>query len=263
MRQATWALVLACLFAEALAKCTPLRARSLAAARLRGGVEPEPVVNASAATPKKKKSKKKKSKSKTSAASAPAASAPAAPKKPAGRKLGAPPAAPITGRAAAPAAPAAPAAAPPAAAPPAAPAAPVPTAPPAAAAPPPAAAAPPTPPAPPMTAAAASDAAAAAAKAAAAGPPARTPGSLARRAAGKTFKGSLMTAAAFAGAAATTAMPVPNTICIGATLGCALRTFVAFYSTIAFMVVGRGKRRAAAAASKNAQLAAQAAQAAR
>ena len=113
-----------------------------------------------------------------------------------------------------------------------------------------------------MTAAAAGDAAAAAAKAAAAGPPARTPGSLARRAAGKTFKGSLMTAAAFAGAAATTAMPVPNTICIGATLGCALRTFVAFYSTIAFMVVGRGKRRAAAAASKKAQLAAQAAQAA-
>ena len=103
MRQATWALVLACLFAEALAKCTPLRARSLAAAAgLRGGVEPEPVVNASAATPKKKKkSKKKKSKSKASAASAPAASAPAAPKKPAGRKLGAPPAAPITGRAAA------------------------------------------------------------------------------------------------------------------------------------------------------------------
>ena len=114
-----------------------------------------------------------------------------------------------------------------------------------------------------MTAAAASDAAAAAAKAAAAGPPARTPGSLARRAAGKTFKGSLMTAAAFAGAAATTAMPVPNTICIGATLGCALRTFVAFYSTIAFMVVGRGKRRAAAAASKQAAAQAAAAQAAR
>ena len=41
MRQTTWALVLACLFAEALAKCTPLRARSLAAAAsLRGGVEP-------------------------------------------------------------------------------------------------------------------------------------------------------------------------------------------------------------------------------
>ena len=60
MRQATWALALACLFAEALAKCTPLRARSLAAAAgLRGGVEPEPVVNASAATPKKKKKSKK------------------------------------------------------------------------------------------------------------------------------------------------------------------------------------------------------------
>ena len=111
-----------------------------------------------------------------------------------------------------------------------------------------------------MTAAAAGDAAAAAA-AAAAGPPARTPGSLARRAAGKTFKGSLMTALAFAGAAATTSMPVPNTICIGATLGCALRTFVAFYSTIAFMVVGRGKRRAAAAASKQAAAQAAAAQA--
>ena len=262
MRQATWALVLACLFAEALAKCTPLRARSLAAAAgLRGGVEPEPVVNST--TPKKKKkSKKKKSKSKASAASAPAASAPAAPKKPAGRKLGAPPAPPTTGRAAAPGAPAAPAAAPPAAAPPTTPA---PAAPPAG------------------TSgrrtttgrrgtAHASGAAddrrrrgrrGGGAAAAAAGPPARTPGSLARRAAGKTFKGSLMTAAAFAGAAATTAMPVPNTICIGATLGCALRTFVAFYSTIAFMVVGRGKRRAAAAASKNAQLAAQAAQAAR
>jgi len=64
-------------------------------------------------------------------------------------------------------------------------------------------------------------------------------------------------------AAATTSMPVPNTICIGATLGCALRTFVAFYSTIAFMVVGRGKRRAAAAASKQAAAQAAAAQAAR
>ena len=113
-----------------------------------------------------------------------------------------------------------------------------------------------------MTAAAAGDAAAAAAARPRARPRGR-PAALARRAAGKTFKGSLMTAAAFAGAAATTAMPVPNTICIGATLGCALRTFVAFYSTIAFMVVGRGKRRAAAAASKNAELAAQAAQAAR
>ena len=67
---------------------------------------------------------------------------------------------------------------------------------------------------------------------------------MARRATKKMLKGTFVTSATLACAYATRASPAANAISIGATIGAAFRTFIAFYYSIALSVVARANRKA-------------------